>query len=109
MTLYFWRAVGRRILFAQGNDPGNEVNIWRMGTDGSEPKQLTDGEIEDYPTCSPDSKWEYYNDLKAIQPCSTVITSGLPPDTWLRAGEPHARQEFLELRVRSDSVPLVIQ
>ena len=31
------------------------------------------------------------------------------PDTWLRAGEPHARQEFLELRVRSDSVPLVIQ
>ena len=31
------------------------------------------------------------------------------PDTWLGTGKPRARQEFLELRVRPDSVPLVIQ
>jgi serine/threonine protein kinase len=69
---------GRHILFTEGNDPGNEVNIWRMGTDGSEPKQLTDGEIEDYPTCSPDSKWAYYNDLKDIQIKRVQIDGGKP-------------------------------
>jgi Tol biopolymer transport system component len=32
-------------------------NIWRMNSDGSNPVQLTKGEGEDDPDCSPDSKW----------------------------------------------------
>jgi serine/threonine protein kinase len=52
---------GRTLLFTmigQGRDA--TTNIWRMDPDGSNLKQLTNGQDDDYAACSPDSKWAYY-------------------------------------------------
>ncbi|MGC2153476.1 MAG: protein kinase, partial [Terriglobales bacterium] len=39
---------------------GNRVGIWRSNYDGSNAKQLTNGEFDIHPICSPDGKWVYY-------------------------------------------------
>ena len=36
--------------------------IWRINPDGSNPVQLSDGEHDMSPACSPDGKWAYYLD-----------------------------------------------
>jgi eukaryotic-like serine/threonine-protein kinase len=41
------------------NRTGNQ-NIWRMNIDGGSPKQLTRGNADWRPTCSPDGKWVVY-------------------------------------------------
>lgn len=46
---------GRYIVYY--SDQAGARNIWRMNSDGSNPVQLTRGEGEDQPDCSPDSKW----------------------------------------------------
>ncbi|MFZ1929182.1 MAG: hypothetical protein WAU50_08605, partial [Candidatus Sulfotelmatobacter sp.] len=40
----------------------NQVHLWRINPDGSNPTQLTDGVFDRYPVCSPDAKWVYYGD-----------------------------------------------
>lgn len=35
-------------------------DIWRINVDGSNPKQLTDGNFDIYPVCSTDGQWVYY-------------------------------------------------
>ena len=37
-------------------------NIWRIDPDGSHPKQLTSGKVNDWPVCSADGKFAYYMD-----------------------------------------------
>lgn len=44
------------------NDQGKN-NVWRMGIDGSNPVRLTNGEGEDFPTFTPDSRFVVYNSL----------------------------------------------
>lgn len=39
------------------------ANIWRVRADGSDPAQLTKGNLDVFATCSPDGKWVYYSDL----------------------------------------------
>ena len=41
----------------------NQVHLWRINPDGSNPTQLTDGVFDRYPVCSPDAKWVYYGDV----------------------------------------------
>jgi Tol biopolymer transport system component len=50
---------GRYIVWSslQGQRP---LNIWRMGLDGSNPKQITNGTGEESPNVSPDGKWVVY-------------------------------------------------
>jgi len=38
----------------------NAVRIWRANADGSGAQQLTDGNVDNNPACSPDGKWVYY-------------------------------------------------
>jgi eukaryotic-like serine/threonine-protein kinase len=38
-------------------------NIWRLDADGTHPKQLTNGQDDRLPLCSPDRKWVYYWDF----------------------------------------------
>src|SRR3984957_8224516 len=40
----------------------NQVHLWRIGADGSNPTQLTKGGFDRHPACSPDGKWLYYYD-----------------------------------------------
>ena len=38
----------------------NQSHIWRTNADGSNPTQLTSGDFDQHPVCSPDGKWVYY-------------------------------------------------
>ena len=52
---------GRYIIFVWANHAGNKkVNIWRVDTDGSNPKQLTYGTTDVGGVCSPDGTWVYF-------------------------------------------------
>jgi eukaryotic-like serine/threonine-protein kinase len=59
-------ADGRFVVFDsnRGSNPA-VFNIWRAGIDGSNPRQLTQGEGEYFPTCTPDGKWVVYTPLSA--------------------------------------------
>ncbi len=41
----------------------NQVHLWRINPDGSDPMQLTNGVFDRFPVCSPDAKWLYYADV----------------------------------------------
>ena len=43
------------------------VTVWRIGTDGSNPLQLSSGTFDAMPACSPDGKVVYYTDLVSRQ------------------------------------------
>jgi Tol biopolymer transport system component len=43
-------------------------SVWRIGLDGSNPKRLTEGEFDFFPTVSPDSKWVLFNRLSEPRP-----------------------------------------
>ena len=67
---------GRSIVFVWANHAGNKkVNIWRVNTDGSNPKQLTYEATDVGPVCSRDGNWVYYENLDAAQ-VSRVPTDG---------------------------------
>jgi Tol biopolymer transport system component/DNA-binding winged helix-turn-helix (wHTH) protein len=53
---------GRYIVFT--SDLSGARHIWRMDVDGGNPVQLTMGNGEDYPYCSPDGRWVYYTHLE---------------------------------------------
>jgi Tol biopolymer transport system component len=57
---------GRTVVFlltAIGQKFGQ--NIWRANSSGGNLKQLTNGKQDNYPVCSPDSRWVYYLDDSA--------------------------------------------
>jgi eukaryotic-like serine/threonine-protein kinase len=53
---------GPILLSWYARDGGSHTNIWRVDADGSHPKQLTYGNDDELPGCSPDGKWVYYAD-----------------------------------------------
>ena len=56
-------ADGRTLLFSFAGKGGkNGFNIWRADADGANAKQLSQGRVDWYPVCSPDSKMAYYFD-----------------------------------------------
>ena len=50
---------GRHIVFVSTRAGGN-TNLWRMSIDGTEPKQLSGGSIDNFPDCTPDSRAVVY-------------------------------------------------
>jgi serine/threonine protein kinase len=57
---------GRTLLLAMiAPGGGTSVNIWRVNTDGTTLKQLSNGLRDLGPECSPDSKWAYYLETNA--------------------------------------------
>jgi eukaryotic-like serine/threonine-protein kinase len=68
---------GRSIVFVWANHAANKkVNIWRVDTDGSNPKQLTYGATDVGPACSRDGKWVYYENLDTLQIFRVPIDGG---------------------------------
>ncbi len=56
-------ADGRTLVFSWVGQGGkNGFKIWRADADGSNAKQLSQGKVDWYPVCSPDSKMAYYFD-----------------------------------------------
>jgi serine/threonine protein kinase len=71
--------VGRYIVFAwAGHVEGK--NIWRVDSDGSNPKQLTHDRKAGTPICSPDVKWVYFLNEKAPLAIERVPIEGGTPE-----------------------------
>jgi eukaryotic-like serine/threonine-protein kinase len=81
---------GRSIVFVWANHAGNKkVNIWRVNTDGSNPKQLTNEATDVGPVCSQEGKWVYYENLDAVKVLRVPAdggTSELVPGTTMSNG-----------------------
>ena len=57
-------ANGRYIVLSiDGHGGAKTVTIWRMDAGGGNPKQLSDGQRDEYAVCSPDGRWVYFADL----------------------------------------------
>ena len=70
---------GRYILFSWSGHAGiNKVNVWRVNADGSDPKKLSDGQVDVAPLCSPDGKWAYYQDFDGNRIMRVSIEGGKP-------------------------------
>jgi eukaryotic-like serine/threonine-protein kinase len=68
---------GRSIVFVWANHAANKkVNIWRVDTDGSNPKQLTYRATDVGPACSRDGKWVYYENLDTLQIFQVPVDGG---------------------------------
>ena len=68
---------GRYIVFALsllGGKGGQ--NVWRADASGGNLKQLSNGKQDNYPVCSPDSRWVYYMDENAGRMMKMPIDGG---------------------------------
>jgi serine/threonine protein kinase len=72
-------AGGRYIVFAWGGHVEGQ-NIWRVNSDGSNPKQLTHERLADDLNCSPDGKWVYFRNRKAPLAIERVSIEGGTPE-----------------------------
>ena len=68
---------GRYVAFvvASATGPASST-IWRMDVDGGNPKQLSDGRLDQHCICSPDGRWVYYLDLANGQKLTKVAVDG---------------------------------
>src|SRR6266478_1899782 len=79
-------ADGRYIVFRRVNRTGAAaVNLWRMDANGSNVSQLTTGQNDREPVCSPDSKWVYYTDQADNRYIKRVPTGGGAPETVVKS------------------------
>jgi Tol biopolymer transport system component len=68
---------GRYVVFVLGFHGGlGAESIWRVDSSGGNLKQLTNGKLDTYPVCSPDSKWVYYIDREGENKLSRVPIDG---------------------------------
>jgi eukaryotic-like serine/threonine-protein kinase len=66
------------IVFAFGLGANSSQNIWRSDESGGNLKQISDGRLDDYPVCSPDSRWVYYLDNTSRRVMRVGIDGGSP-------------------------------
>ncbi len=79
-------ADGRYIVFRRVNRTGAAaVNLWRMDANGSNVSQLTTGQNDREPVCSPDSKWVYYTDQSDNRYVKRVPVGGGTPETVVKS------------------------
>ena len=70
------------------------LNIWRVNSDGSSPKQLTTGKADRNPRCLPDGTSFYFYDAVLLQMKKMPIAGGTPelvkasvvPTGWMQGG-----------------------
>ena len=107
-------ADGRYLLLAlvgQGGVTG--TNIWRANADGTNLKQLSTGQSDIGPECSPDSQWAYYIDQNANRVNRVSVEGGTPetlPGTPVpRAFVKGSRLSFPDVAPDGKSVALLIE
>jgi Tol biopolymer transport system component len=77
---------GRYIVFRRVNRSGAPaVNLWRMEANGSNVSQLTTGQNDREPVCTPDGKWVYYTDQADNRYVKRVATAGGTPETVVKS------------------------
>ena len=68
---------GRTLLLSMNSHGGaSGANIWRADVDGKNLKQLSTGQHDHSPACSPDSKWAYYLDWAGHRIARVSIDGG---------------------------------
>jgi len=67
---------GRSLVFV--SDRTGVPHLWRMDLDGGHLKQLTNGDGEDFPDCSPDSQWVVYSSLAHLTLWKVSMQGGVP-------------------------------
>ena len=81
---------GRTLLLSLiGQGGGNGTNIWRINSDGTNLKRLSNGQRDRSPECSVDSKWAYYINANASR-VERVSVDGGTPETLPGTPIPHA-------------------
>jgi Tol biopolymer transport system component len=93
------------ILSLAGKGGGTGINIWRINADGTNLKQLSNGQVDDNPECSFDSKWAYYVDENANL-VRRVSVNGGTPDTVPGTAIPHAIMSGYHIDLSSDGKSL---
>jgi serine/threonine protein kinase len=79
-------ADGRYIVFRRVNRTGAAaVNLWRMDANGSNVSQLTTGQNDREPVCSPDSRWVYFTDQADNRYVKRVPVGGGAPETVVKS------------------------
>ena len=105
---------GRYLLLALiGEAGGSGTNIWRANADGSGLKQLSTGQLDTGPQCSPDSQWAYYIDQNANR-VERVSIDGGAPETVAGTPVPHAfvtgsRLSYPEVAPDGKSVAFLVE
>ena len=77
---------GQTIVFRQivRNGGGATANLWQMGTNGTNQRQLTTGLNDQEPACSGEGKWAYYIDNLDNRYVKRVPVDGGSPETIVR-------------------------
>ena len=57
------------------------LNLWRADASGANPMQLTHGNNDQHPTCSPDGKWVYYVSIPENLALKRISINGGTPET----------------------------
>lgn len=68
----------QHVVFMLGLGANSNQNIWRSDESGGNLKQLSNGRLDDYPVCSPDSRWVYYLDNATHLVMKVGIDGGTP-------------------------------
>jgi eukaryotic-like serine/threonine-protein kinase len=67
----------QHVVFEYGYSGANSnQNIWRADESGGDMKQLSNGTLDDFPVCSPDSRWVYYLDIATHKLMRVSIEGG---------------------------------
>ena len=70
---------GRTIVFVASQIGGKGgQDVWRADESGENLKQLSNGKQDNYPVCSPDSRWVYYMDSSEAHIMKVSIDGGTP-------------------------------
>jgi serine/threonine protein kinase/Tol biopolymer transport system component len=78
------------IVFTRGTSKRHSLNIWRSEADGSGPRQLTQGQNDQNPACSPDAKTVFYIDLTTQHYMKVPIDGGQAEPAVSVLAEPQA-------------------
>jgi serine/threonine protein kinase len=77
---------GHYIVFRRVNRSGaSAVNLWRVEANGTNVSQLTTGQNDREPVCTPDGKWVYYTDQADHRYVKRVATAGGTPETVVKS------------------------
>jgi len=80
---------GHTLILSMTDQQGSGgVNVWRMNSDGSGLKKLSNGHTDIGPLCSSDSKWAYYIDTDGAR-IQRVPLDGGSPETVAGTPIPH--------------------
>ncbi len=93
-----------------GQGGGNGVNIWQVNADGTNLKQISNGQRDDSPKCSPDSKWAYFFDENAGR-VERVPVDGGTPETLPGTPVPHSiiASNYLDFSPDGKSLAFLIE